>query len=172
VTHAYVCNAVLPQLYICIQQHLAVFFDPRLCLNHPDTTYVITRNLNIFWNWIGVVQFSILRCLIWPKNVIDTFFIAIFYKLCRCDHWVFEFRIISNINKSDQCKQNKTLKQNALQTIFLYQTKCRQDLFMDQNALQTKLMKHNARQAIFFLTESWWVVCPFDVVIMTFPKDL
>jgi len=44
-------------------------------------SYVVSYTL--FRDWIGLVRFLGLS--------FDTFFIAVFYKLCDCDQWVFEF---------------------------------------------------------------------------------
>ena len=65
---------------------------------------------------------------------------------------------------------NKTLKWKAPQTIFLwYNSMChKQDFVMEQNTPQAKLVEQNLLQARFFwLIETWWVVCPVDVVCIS-----
>ena len=104
-------------------------------------TYVVSYK--VFWNWIGVVQFSCHE--VWSDKgfVIWHFLHCCFLQVVSLWSLSIWIRIIFNTNKS----VDKIRHWN--------QTPHRQDFLVKKNAPQAKLMKKNAPQAGFFLTESW-----------------
>jgi len=84
----------------------------------------------------------------------DTFVVTVWYKLCRCDHTVLEFKSFSPLMKSWTEWKNSNEKylrriKKKISSFYGKKHRIQGQIFMKQNAPQSRLIKQNAPQVGF-----------------------